>query len=119
MNMIDSLKQVIIVRSDLELSKGKVAAQVAHASVGAVLKSKHDIVDKWHEQGMTKIVVEVSKKTELENIIATANKNGLVAVIVEDDGLTELSSRTLTCGAIGPGISTEIDLITGNLKLFH
>ena len=116
---MDTFKQVIIVRSDLRLSKGKVATQVAHASVEAVLVSEHDIIEKWHKQGMTKIVVEVSGKRELENLIVTASKIGLVAVIVEDDGLTELTAKTVTCGAIGPNISTEIDQITKNLKLFH
>lgn len=117
--MNDNLKQVIIVRSDLALSKGKVATQVAHASVEAVLVSGHGIVEKWHKQGMTKIVVEVGGKSELEKLIFTARNSGLVAVIVKDDGLTELTAKTVTCGAIGPDTTTKIDSITKNLKLFH
>ena len=53
------MKQVILVRQDLKLPKGKLSSQVAHASVDAVLKSKKESIDEWKKQGMKKIVLKV------------------------------------------------------------
>ena len=52
-------KQVILVRQDLKLPKGKMAAQCAHASVEAVFNSDKSKVDAWRDQGQKKIVLKV------------------------------------------------------------
>ena len=60
-----NFKQVILIRQDLKLPKGKLAAQAAHASVEAVLKSDSKLVSTWRKQGMAKIVLKVKDEKEL------------------------------------------------------
>ena len=110
-------KQVIIVRSDLKLPKGKMAAQAAHASVEATLKANKDLVSKWRREGMGKIVVKVNDKKELMKCIQEAKDNGLACSVITDAGKTTVAPGTTTCGAIGPAKEDDIDAITGDLKL--
>ena len=111
------LKQVILVRKDLKLSKGKMAAQASHASVEAVLKSSKDDVGVWRSQGMKKSVLAVADKQELLLYVQRAEVAGLVVSIITDAGRTHLEPGTMTCGAIGPATEEKIDTITGKLKL--
>ena len=60
-------KQVILVRQDLKLPKGKLAAQAAHASVEAVLRSDEEMVKRWRMEGMAKIVIKVKDEKELSS----------------------------------------------------
>ena len=64
-----TLKQVIVVRTDLKMSKGKIASQVSHASVEAVLKSNKNIVEIWRKEGMKKIILKVKDLDELDRIV--------------------------------------------------
>ena len=66
---MNNYKQVILVRADLKLPKGKLAAQAAHASVDAVLKSDSKLVNAWRDEGMAKIVVKVKDEKERNNSI--------------------------------------------------
>lgn len=111
------LKQVILVRDDLKLTKGKMAAQVAHASVSAVLKSDKDDVKKWNAQGMKKIILRVKDKDELHRYKQKAEDAGLVTALITDAGHTHLEPGTVTCLAIGPDSEEKIDAVTGELKL--
>lgn len=115
-----SIKQVIVVRSDLEMGKGKVAAQVAHASVlGAenVRKSHSDWLDGWVSGGQEKIVVKVANLKELQQIQQHAFSLNLPCSEVEDAGRTQIKAGTLTCISIGPAPKEIIDKVTGDLKL--
>ncbi|RMD58180.1 peptidyl-tRNA hydrolase [Candidatus Woesearchaeota archaeon] len=112
-----SLKQVILVRQDLKLSKGKLAVQVAHASVGAALKSDKDVVRKWRAEGMKKSVLKVPDQSSLFDFKQRAQSAGLVSDLVSDAGRTHLEPGTITCLAIGPDDEDKIDQITGGLKL--
>ena len=111
------LKQVILIRNDLKLPKGKMAAQAAHASVEAVLKSDKNIVKEWRSQGMGKIVVKVEDKKELYKYLQLAKDAGLTTALITDAGKTVVSPGTETCLAIGPDEEEKIDNITGELKL--
>ena len=111
------LKQVILVRQDLKLPKGKLAAQAAHASVDAVLKSDSKLVKEWREAGMAKIVVKVKDDKELIKYFQTAKDEGLIASLITDAGKTVIAPGTKTCVAIGPDEEEEIDSITSELKL--
>jgi len=71
-------KQVIIVRQDLKMPKGKTAAQAAHASVEAVLKSDKQIVKEWRQTGMAKIVLKVNSVKELIKLNQEAKDLGLI-----------------------------------------
>ena len=110
-------KQVILVRQDLQLPKGKMAAQAAHASVEAVLRSDKDAVKRWHNEGMKKVVLKVADLKELHKYIQIAKDTGLITSIITDAGLTTVDPGTVTCGAIGPAKEQIIDGITGKLKI--
>lgn len=110
-------KQVILVRMDLKMSKGKVASQVSHASVEAVLRSSSSKVKVWREEGMAKIVLKVKDKGELMKYKQIAKDYGLITAVIQDAGRTEVEPGTITCLAIGPDDEEKIDKVTGNLKI--
>lgn len=111
------MKQVILVRKDLKLPRGKLAAQAAHASVEAVLKSDSGDVKKWRSEGMAKIVVKVKDVKELIKYFQLAKDEDLVAALITDAGKTVIAPGTKTCVAIGPDDEDIIDKITGDLSL--
>ena len=111
------MKQVILVRQDLKLPKGKAMAQVAHASVSALIKSHKDDINKWQSQGQKKVVLKVNDKEELLLYKMKAEDAGLITALVEDAGRTVLEPGTITCLGIGPDKEEKIDKITGKLKL--
>lgn len=110
-------KQVILVREDLKLSKGKMAVQVSHASVDAVLKSDKEIVKSWRREGMKKVVLRVKDKEELLKYKLIAKDNKLVTALITDAGKTHISPGTITCLAIGPDDEEKIDEVSEKLKL--
>lgn len=112
-----NFKQVILVRQDLKLPKGKLAAQAAHASVDAVLKSDKSVIKAWKETGMAKIVVKVKDEKELLKYFQLAKDEGLTASLITDAGKTVVAPGTKTCAAIGPDEEERINLITGKLPL--
>ena len=114
------MKQAIVVRSDLKMGKGKVAAQVAHASLAsaeAAREKKSSWYDGWKEEGQAKIVLKVESEAELRELFRRARSAGLTASLVQDKGLTQVEPGTVTCLGIGPGPDATIDEITGKLKL--
>ncbi len=112
-----SYKQVILVRQDLQLPKGKLAAQAAHASVEAVLKSDSKAIKSWRNEGMAKIVLKVKDEKELVKYFQKAKEKGLVASLITDAGKTVVAPGTKTCAAVGPAEEEFIDAITGELTL--
>ena len=110
------LKQVILVRQDLKLPKGKIAAQCAHASVDAVLKSDESMVKLWRREGMAKIVLKVKDEKELIKYFQEAKDEKLATSLITDAGKTVVAPGTKTCVAIGPDEESKIDEITGMLS---
>ncbi len=110
-------KQVILVREDLKLPKGKMAAQSSHASVDAVLKSDKKIVDLWKKEGGKKIVLKVKDDKELFRYRQMAEDAGLKTALITDAGHTVLEPGTITCLGIGPDDEDRVDQITGKLKM--
>ncbi len=116
---MNGIKQVIIVRTDLDMGKGKIAAQVGHACVlGAehVRKSHPKWFEDWWS-GQEKVVVKVSGIKELQDIKRAAIDLDLPWSEVSDAGHTQLAPGTTTCISIGPAPENLIDKITGDLKL--
>jgi len=111
------MKQVIVVRKDIQMRKGKLAAQVAHASVESVVVMGIANVKEWLNEGMTKIVVGCDSEDELFQLYNKARENGVSAFIIQDAGRTEFKEPTYTCVAIGPDEDNNVDHITGDLKL--
>ncbi|MFT4261296.1 MAG: peptidyl-tRNA hydrolase Pth2 [Candidatus Woesearchaeota archaeon] len=110
-------KQVIIVRADLKLPKGKMAAQVAHGSVEAALKSDSSKLKKWLDDGQKKVVLKIEDEKELVKIFQRAKDQGLTASLITDAGHTVLKPGTKTVVAIGPDLEENIDLVAKDLKM--
>ena len=114
------MKQAIVVRSDLKMGKGKLAAQVAHASLSAAelaQRRNRGWYEGWKEGGQAKIVLKIESEELLMDLFQKAKSAGLPASLVEDRGLTQVEPGTVTCLAVGPGPEAEIDGVTGKLKL--
>ena len=112
------LKQVILVRKDLKMSKGKAAAQVAHGAVEAVLKSDKHLISKWRSAGMKKVTLSVNSEKELFKFLQIAKDSGLVTALIRDAGRTEISPGSPTVLAIGPDYENKIDQVTKDLPMY-
>jgi PTH2 family peptidyl-tRNA hydrolase len=127
---MSDVKQVIVVRKDLSMRKGKMCAQVAHASMKFLTDNNEaergDEVHvklspaeaTWLTGSFTKIVVGVDSQDALEDLILNAELSGIEVHPIIDAGRTEFNGvPTLTCAAFGPCEAEFLDPITGNLKL--
>jgi PTH2 family peptidyl-tRNA hydrolase len=113
-------KQVIVFHSDLKLSKGKIAAQAAHAAVSAAeeaRKHRRKWWEDWIDEGQRKIAVKVRTEKELLEVERQAKELELPCALIVDRGLTEVPPNTITCLGIGPAPSGKVDKITGRLPL--
>ena len=113
------MKQVILVRNDLKMPKGKTVAQCSHGSVEATLKSDKEKINEWKREGMKKAVLSVDSEKELLKYNQQAKDAGLVTALITDAGKTFFKEPTRTCLAIGPDKDEKIDKITGKLKLVN
>ena len=113
-------KQVIIVRRDVNMGTGKIAAQVAHAAVMGAEKvkvSRREWFNSWFTAGQAKVVVKVKSVEELIKVRNLAEDLRLPVVQVQDSGLTQIPPGTITCIGIGPAPSKLVDKVTHELKL--
>jgi len=109
------MKQVILVRDDLKMDKGKLASQVAHASLEAALKSNK--LKEWKSKGTKKVILKVKDKEELLKYYKLAKQNELTNALIKDAGKTFFKKPTITCLAIGPDKEEKIDKVTKELKM--
>lgn len=119
-------KQIIVIRSDLKLRRGKEAAQVAHASsmwmrdyildepVSGVTQEQ----DAWLRSNYRKIVVKATSEQQLRDLYREAQQRNLTAYLVVDDGLTEVPPGTVTALAIGPHDDGDFVGLTDHLLLY-
>lgn len=126
---MSKIKQVIVIRKDLNMRKGKMVAQGAHASMAFMSKIILDQDPKftddfteeqiqWMNGMFAKICVSVDSEEELLQIFSAAKEQNLTVELITDGGLTEFHGQaTITCLAIGPHQSEKIDPITSHLKL--
>lgn len=111
-------KQIIILRKDLNMRKGKMVAQGSHASLCAYLHAPEWAQKEWLKEGQTKICVGVDSLEELMAIYEELKKWQLDPVLITDAGHTEFKGKaTVTAVGCGPAPETDLDPITGNLKL--
>jgi len=119
-----SYKMVLIVRQDLGMGVGKIAAQVGHAVLGAyqtIVESEdvkqQEALFNWEENGQAKIVLKIKSKEEMLEVSKKAKQAGLNYYIVADAGRTQIEAGSLTVLAVGPASSADLDPVTGHLKL--
>ena len=110
-------KQVIIVRQDLKLPKGKLAVQVAHASVESALKADSKVLSDWRRNGAKKVVVKVENQKELEKFLGIADSEGIPKYLVSDAGRTVIEPGTKTALGLGPADEELLEKLTGSLKM--
>jgi len=113
-------KLVIVVRDDLRMSGGKLAAQVAHAAVSCAIHAKAkkpEWFKSWFREGQRKVVVKARSLEELMALRERAFRAGIPSELITDAGLTELPPSTTTCLGIGPAPESQVDPITGALPL--
>jgi peptidyl-tRNA hydrolase, PTH2 family len=108
----------LLVRTDLGMSRGKIAAQVAHAAVTAVLANAEEPdLRAWLEAGQPKVVLRVPDGERLAELAAAARAAGLPVDVVRDAGRTQVAPGTPTCAAIGPAEAVRVDAVVGELAL--
>jgi peptidyl-tRNA hydrolase, PTH2 family len=134
---VKDVKQVIIIRKDLRMRRGKEIAQGSHASIAFMtsrLAPLDDLISRqlgtyvaqfseaereWIRGNFRKICVVVNSEEELLKIVQDAKDAGLVAELIEDSGLTEFGGKpAFTAAAIGPDYDEKIDPVTGHLVLY-
>jgi PTH2 family peptidyl-tRNA hydrolase len=135
-------KQIIVVRRDLKMKHGKMAAQVAHAAMSFltregrvgwqadmlndVFMNDDDSIDihnaairDWLANSFTKVVLGVDSEEELREILAKAEESGIMVHLVVDNGRTVFNNiPTPTCLALGPDWNENLDELVGHLKLY-
>jgi peptidyl-tRNA hydrolase, PTH2 family len=113
-----AVKLALVVRTDLGMGRGKIAAQVAHAAVAAVLAAagSQDFAA-WLAEGQPKVVLKVASAEQLAEVVRGAAAAGLPVELIRDAGRTQVDPGTMTCCAVGPADSTRVDALTGELSL--
>ena len=111
------MKQVIVIRTDLQMSTGKLAVQACHASVAAALCAGDDVLTRWENDGQTKIALAVHSLSELETLKTRCEAMKIVHALISDAGRTELPEGTVTALAIGPAEDKAVAKITGAIPL--
>jgi len=112
-----SYKLALIVRNDLKMSKGKIAAQVGHAVVDATIACiKNGKLCKWQQDGETIIALKVENEKTLDAILGIAVRKKISNGRVFDAGRTEVADGTCTVGFVGPDRVDKIDKLTSQLK---
>jgi len=107
------LKQVLVYRRDLQMRKGKIAAQCAHAAISAMHKAKTNKVRTWLRSGQKKIVLSVADDVQLMRLYNELATAGLVPALITDAGHTEFNGvPTITCLGVGPVSDEQIDQFT-------
>jgi peptidyl-tRNA hydrolase, PTH2 family len=112
-----SVKQVIVVNEALRLPRGKLAAQVAHASIAAFLRASFESQERWLSEGMRKIVLSCESAQQLAALLAQATEMGIASELICDAGRTVVEPGTATCLGLGPAADCDLDKVTGALKL--
>ncbi|XP_048222548.1 peptidyl-tRNA hydrolase 2, mitochondrial [Perognathus longimembris pacificus] len=114
-------KMILVVRNDLKMGKGKVAAQCSHAAVSAykqIQKRNPQVLKQWEYCGQPKVVVKAPDEETLIELLTHAKMLGLTVSLIQDAGRTQIEPGSRTVLGIGPGPADLIDKVTGHLKLY-
>lgn len=114
-------KQVLVVRLDLDMGRGKAAVQCAHAAVSAAEEARNHENSWWKgwmNEGQLKVAVKVPDLDSVLDLERKGRSKGIPVYLVRDRGLTQVPPGTVTCLGIGPAPAEIVDSLTGNLALF-
>lgn len=112
------MKQAIVARSDLGMGQGKLAAQVAHASLQAFEASDERAGRAWKGEGAKKVVLQVDGEDGILELADRARAEGVPHAVIRDAGHTQLDPGTITAVGIGPAEDEPVDRVTGELQLY-
>jgi PTH2 family peptidyl-tRNA hydrolase len=112
------MKQAIVARTDVGMGQGKLAAQVAHASLSAYEDTDERTASAWKGEGQKKVVLKGDSERQLFELADVAERKGLPNAVVRDAGHTQLEPGTVTALAVGPGDDDVVDAVTGDLSLY-
>jgi len=114
-------KMLLIVRMDLKMDKGKIAAQCCHACLGCYKRSTKrnpKLLHAWEYDGQAKVTLKVNSEEEMLELEKEASKAGLITCVIQDAGRTQVAAGSRTVLGIGPASVAAIDKITSHLKLY-
>ncbi|WP_134669202.1 peptidyl-tRNA hydrolase Pth2 [Halorussus marinus] len=112
------MKQAIVARTDIGMGQGKLAAQVAHASLSAYEETGTKARKEWKGGGQKKIVLQADGEDRIFELAEKARAEGLAHAVVRDAGHTQLDPGTVTALAVGPADEELVDKVTGDLSLY-
>ena len=125
-NSSDDLKMVFLVRQDLKMKAGKIAAQVAHAAIGLyddILEGENiyqkSALNNWFNYGQKKVVLKIPDLDKMLEVVKNCKKLKLQYCIISDAGHTQIPQGSITVLGIGPDIGDKINSITGTFKLMN
>ncbi|KAL6717654.1 hypothetical protein ACLMJK_005569 [Lecanora helva] len=118
----EECKLVLVVRTDLGMGKGKIAAQCSHATLACYKHFlRHDpssvLLKRWESLGQAKIALQVPSEEQMQMLQAQAVSLGLCAQVIHDAGRTQIASGSATVLGVGPGPKSVVDGVTGHLRL--
>ncbi|KAK3997167.1 peptidyl-tRNA hydrolase PTH2-domain-containing protein [Cladorrhinum sp. PSN332] len=128
-NPNEECKLVLVVRTDLGMTKGKIAAQAGHATLACYKSLSREaskdgpqsraaqILKQWEKRGQAKIAVQIKSEDEILSLQGVARSLGITAEVIADAGRTQIESGSLTVLGVGPAPKSEVDKVTGGLKL--
>ncbi|CAD6891891.1 unnamed protein product [Tilletia controversa] len=118
--VLEECKMVLVVRADIKMDRGKIAAQCCHAALAAykaALKETPSYVSQWERLGQAKIAVKCQTEEEMREVEANARRLGITARSIHDAGRTQIAAGTRTVVGVGPAPKSVMDQVTGHLKL--
>ncbi|KAF7545749.1 hypothetical protein G7Z17_g8935 [Cylindrodendrum hubeiense] len=121
----EECKLVLVVRTDLGMTKGKIAAQCSHATLACYKKllrtsegsADRKLLARWEKYGQAKIAVQIKSQEEMLELCRKARSLGLTAEVIQDAGRTQIEAGSMTVLGVGPAPRSVVDQITGGLKL--
>ncbi|KAK1063233.1 hypothetical protein LTR12_017487 [Friedmanniomyces endolithicus] len=118
----EECKLVLVVRTDLGMGKGKIAAQCGHATLACYktlvrANPSHPVLRQWERLGQAKVALKVDSEEDMLMLQAQAISLGLCAQVIHDAGRTQIASGSATVLGIGPAPKSKVDEVTGHLRL--
>ncbi|KAJ0125374.1 peptidyl-trna hydrolase pth2 [Diaporthe amygdali] len=125
----EECKLILVVRTDLGMTKGKIAAQCGHATLAcfkSISKAARAagpgspaarLLQRWERHGQAKVALQTKSADELHELLAKARSLGITAEVIADAGRTQIDPGSLTVLGVGPAPKSAVDQVTGHLKL--